>query len=179
MASEALTQQTYLPAIGESDQLAEVHDFLAAHEVARGTRPSAQYFLSGPKAGDQVQLPAQVHAVLVKVVDAMQAGLAVTVAPQSQTLTSQQAADLLGVSRPTLVKFLDEGRIASERVGAHRRVKLRDVLVFREQRRREQYAALEATAVDLREEEDLDEVLASLKQARHELAEQRRSRARS
>lgn len=48
-----------------------------------------------------------------------------------------------------------------------------------ELRRREQYAALEATAVDLREEEDLDEVLASLKQARHELAEQRRSRARS
>jgi excisionase family DNA binding protein len=108
------------------------------------------------------------------VVKALRQGLAVTVAPTTQTLMTQQAADLLGVSRPTVIKLLDSGKVPFERVGTHRRVLLRDLLDYREQRRAEQYAALEATAVDLDNEENLDTVLQQLRETRRAVVRRRR-----
>lgn len=174
MSSEGLLQETYIPSTG--DEVARVYDFLAAHEAKRGERPAAQYFLSGPEPGDQVQLPEEMYKLLLQVVSAMQVGLAVTVAPLSQTLTTQQAADLLGISRPTLVRLLDDGQIAFERINSHRRLLLRDVLEFREHRRRAQYEVLEAMSVDVDEEEDLETTLESLKETRRAIAERRRRR---
>jgi len=117
-----------------------------------------------------------VYRVLRQVIEAMDQGLAVTVAPQSQTMTTQQAAELLGVSRPTLIRLLETDRIPYERVGSHRRVRLRDVLAYRDQRRAEQYRALEATTVDIDDEEDVAIALASLREARRTVAERRRAR---
>jgi excisionase family DNA binding protein len=117
-----------------------------------------------------------VHRVLRQVVDALADGLAVTVAPQAMTLTTQQGADLLGITRPTFVKLLEQGNILYTRVGTHRRVLLADVLDYRERRRAEQYAALQATAVDIHDEEDLESALASLRDARRVVAERRRGR---
>jgi len=167
-----MTQETYLPE-HDPKTFAVVHDFLAAHEAKRGNRPAPRYFLAGAKAGDQVALPVEVYKVVYQVVEAMSAGLAVTVAPQSQKLTTQQAADLLGISRPTLIKMLDANRIPYERIGSHRRILLRDVLAFRDQRREEQYAALEETAVDIDEEGDLEVTLSALRNARRVAAERR------
>jgi excisionase family DNA binding protein len=169
------TQETYLPEAGSEAAVAEVYDFFRAHDVPGQLRP--RYFLSGE--GDQVEIPPGVYRILKQVVEAMKMGLAVTIAPQAQKLTTQQAAELLGISRPTLVKLLDDGRIPFERVGAHRRVLLRDVLQYREERRREQYAALEASAVDLDVEENLEGVLAELRVARRQVAERRRQARQS
>lgn len=58
-------------------------------------------------------------------------------------LTTQEAADLLGVSRPTLVKLLDDGAILYTRAGTHRRVALVDVLAYREARSKRQKDAFE------------------------------------
>jgi excisionase family DNA binding protein len=169
-----LAQETYLP---QDDRgVAEVFDFLRAHEAAGRGAVEPRYLLAGATPGDQVELPVGVYRVLRQVVEAMRQGLAVTVAPQSLTLTTQQAADLLGVSRPTLIKLLDAGRIPFERVGTHRRIQLRDLLAHREHRRKEQYEALEATAVDIDDEDDLETALASLRAARRTVAERRRGR---
>lgn len=63
---------------------------------------------------------------------ALHAGKAVTIAPQSMTLTTQQAADLLGVSRPTVVRLIKSGELAAERIGNRHRLVLDDVLAYRE-----------------------------------------------
>ncbi|MCP2169832.1 helix-turn-helix domain-containing protein [Goodfellowiella coeruleoviolacea] len=163
--------ETYLPGADE-ERLAEVHAFLKAHEGAERGRPAAACFLSGPTPDDRVELPPELFRALRQVAQALQEGLAVSVTPVAQTVTTQQAADLLGVSRPTLIRLLDDNEIPFERVGSHRRIVLRDVLAYRARRRAEQYAALAATAVD--EDEDLDTVLRRLRTARREVAKRRR-----
>lgn len=167
-------QHTYLPS-ADNGQLAQVHDFLAAHEAAgRGTVVS-RYLLVGAELGDQVELPEEVHRLLLQVVDALSNGLAVTVAPQTMTLTTQQAADLLGVSRPTLIKILDSGGIDYQQINTHRRLRLSDVLAYRDRRRTEQYAALAATSIDLDDTEDPETALQRLREAKRIAAERRRA----
>ena len=89
--------------------------------------------LSGPN-GERLVLPAEVFEVLRGVVEAMAEGQAVTIAPVHQRLTTQEAADLLGISRPTFVKLLESGEIPFEQPGRHRRVRLADVLAYRQRR---------------------------------------------
>ena len=152
---------------------ARIYDFLTAHERAGRGVPEPRYFLAGATAGDQVELPAEIYRVVRQVVEALRMGLAVTVAPHTQTLTTQQAADLLGVSRPTVVKLLDEGKIPFNRSGTHRRILLTDLLEYRERRRAARYAALDALSIDVDDEEDLDTALRQLKEARKTVADQR------
>jgi excisionase family DNA binding protein len=72
----------------------------------------------------------------------MRQGKATLVAPQGLLLTTQEAADFLGVSRPTLVKLLEDGAIAFEKPNRHRRVRLQDLIDFQQRRRAERRAAL-------------------------------------
>lgn len=93
--------------------------------------------------GEQIRLPREVYRVLRLAVDAMRQGKATLVAPQSLLLTTQEAADLLGVSRPTVVKLLEGGAIPFEQPNRHRRVRLQDVLDYRSRRHAAQRAALD------------------------------------
>lgn len=89
--------------------------------------------VTGPN-GEHLVLPPELFEVLRDVVAAMAQGQAVTIAPVHQRLTTQEAADLLGISRPTLVKLLESGEIPFEQPGRHRRVRLADVLAYRAER---------------------------------------------
>jgi excisionase family DNA binding protein len=93
--------------------------------------------------GTILRLPPAVYEVLAQVITAMRAGRAVTVAPIPKRMTTQEAADFLGVSRPTFVKLLDEGKIPFEQPISHRRVKLVDVLAYQKRRKVERSAALQ------------------------------------
>ena len=110
------------------------------------TEPAA---LLGPD-GQTVALPLEAYRVLVDVVHAMRDGKAITVAPIDQLLTTQQAADFLGISRPTLVKLLESDEIPHESPGAgrHRRVRLRDVLDYQERKRSRRRLALDELTQD-------------------------------
>jgi hypothetical protein len=69
-----------------------------------------------------------------------------------------------------VIKLLNSGSIAFSMAGSHRRIKLDDVLRYQRHRREEQYAALEATAVDYSDEEDLGVMLSDLRDARKAVA---------
>lgn len=177
MTTAQMSQETYLP--DDGDGVDRVYDFLAAHERAGRRTPEPRYFLAGAETGDQVELPQEAYRVLRQVIEAMRHNLAVTVVPQSLTLTTQQAADLLGVSRPTVIKLLNEGKIPFERTGTHRRILLHDLLTYRAQRRRDQYAMLEAMAADMVDEDNPKAVLEELRGARRAVAARRRSKSAS
>jgi excisionase family DNA binding protein len=101
--------------------------------------------------GDTVQVPEELRSVLASIVNAMRRGQAVTFAPLGQRLTTQQAADLLGVSRPTLIKLLETGAIPFETPGRHRRIRLSDLLDYQAVRRADQRRALRDLTQDAQE----------------------------
>src|SRR6266542_6035117 len=172
MTAELLESQTYLPE--EQEQMATIASFLDAHHSKTGERPERRYFLAGAGEHEQIEVPEALHKVLVQAVAALRAGKAVTISPTMPKLTTQQAADLLGVSRPTVVRLIDAGELACERIGNRRKVLLKDLLAYREARRQRQYRAIADTAVDVSEDEDIAVVSERLKRIRKQRAEHRR-----
>lgn len=112
------------------------HDSTSLDPLAEMLARSTPARLQGP-TGESVDLPAFVCEALIDVVSALRRGDAVTVAPVSVRLTTSQAAEMLGVSRPTLVKLLEDGELPHERPRKHRLVRLDDVLAYREKGSRE------------------------------------------
>jgi excisionase family DNA binding protein len=108
-------------------------------QTANGRTPNCQ--LVGP-SGDAIFLPASVFYVLERVAEVMACGDSITVVAVGREVTTQQAADLLNVSRQYLVRLVDEGRIPFRKTGKHRRLRIADVLAFKENRDRNRRAGL-------------------------------------
>ena len=89
--------------------------------------------LVGPD-GHQVEIPEPVHDLLLTILKNLQAGKAISIVPEHQQLTTQRAADILGVSRPFLVRLVEDGDIPFHMVGSHRRIYLRDLLDYKRRR---------------------------------------------
>lgn len=149
--------RTYLPPATE--QRREVIDFarvLRRSEPSIGEQRTAQ--LIGPD-GQTQDVPEEIFAVLEQVANALAQGSGVTVVPNRMTLTTQEAADFLGVSRPTVVAYLKRGEIPFTLVGRHRRVELKDVLEFSERQQSQARAALaEITQITQQMEPSLADV---------------------
>ncbi|RUT09969.1 excisionase [Dulcicalothrix desertica PCC 7102] len=84
--------------------------------------------------GEQVVIPESVLIMWHQVVHAMALGQTVSIVPQQQEMTTQEAADFLNVSRPYLIKLLEQGQIPYIKVGSHRRVNLLDLSKYKEER---------------------------------------------
>lgn len=101
----------------------------------------------GAPESSAVELPPEARTLLLRILGHMANGDAVTVVPVAAEVTAQQAAEILGVSRPFVIRLVDEGKLACRLVGTHRRIPLVDLLAFKQANRAERRAiAAELTA---------------------------------
>lgn len=108
--------------------------------------------------GAQIVLPVEVCEVLRDVVTAMANGQAITIAPHDTILTTQEAANLLGISRPTLVRLLEAGEIPFTQPGRHRRVSLADLIAYQRRVRTSRRKTLDAMTNEAAEDDAYDRV---------------------
>lgn len=100
---------------------------------------------------EQVELPAVAVRLLVDLLSAMAEGNAVTLIPIHAELTTQQAADLLSVSRPFLIRQLEAGVIPYHKVGTHRRILFSDLMAYKHQNDNERHQVLDELAAQAQE----------------------------
>jgi excisionase family DNA binding protein len=157
-AAEALS-----PVPTDAEELAKVLSFIEAHEARHGTTPAPAFFLSGAVEHDRVELTEQLHTILKQVVQALSRGQSISILARDQEISTQQAADILGLSRPTVVKLIDEGELLAHVPGAVRRkLRLADVLAYREQlrKRRNQFITESSAAYEDTDAGDFSDLLA-------------------
>jgi excisionase family DNA binding protein len=131
--------------LGQVQQLADV-----ITRALRGQQGEPLFTLLGPRH-EAVPLPKDVLSLLQQLLAILASGDAVSIVPVQKELTTQQAANLLNVSRQYLVQLLDEGKIPYHRTGTHRRLYSKDVLAYRAQRKAERRAKLTAMMQETQE----------------------------
>jgi excisionase family DNA binding protein len=94
----------------------------------------------------ECEVDGEIAEGLVSLMGALISGAATELLALPDELTTGQAADLLGVSRPTVVSLVDRGDLGARRIGSHRRLNTAEVLAYREQRRTERHRALDEVA---------------------------------
>jgi excisionase family DNA binding protein len=99
-------------------------------------------------AGERATLPAPLYDLLKDIVQNLEKGRSLVLLPEEQQLTTQRAAELLGMSRPYLIQLLDAGEMPFDLVGKHRRISLRDVLAYAKRRAEARRAALDKMSRD-------------------------------
>ena len=115
-------------------------------QTVREAQPPAQHGTSlvlRDAAGHDVALPAEVQRTLLRALSAIAEHGSANIAQTPEELTSTVAADLLGVSRPTLLRWAREGMIDSFKVGSHARFRRTDVLRLREEREAQRRTAFQ------------------------------------
>lgn len=120
-----------LPTPEEVDSAAD-----AMTAIETGRLPDGALEIGGVKlSASLVDLIADLFSIIAR-------GETVTLVPLSRQLTTQEAADLLNVSRPHLIKLIDQGKLGCEMVGTHRRIALSDILKYKTERSQGRRAAL-------------------------------------
>ena len=144
MTTAALPPTT-LPLEREVQAAAQGQRALAAYMTTRAETQHIQIFDDKNQA-HRVELPTSALRLLVDILAELADGNAVKVMPIHAELTTQEAADLLNVSRPHLVKLLEEGELPFHKTGKHRRVLFADLMHYKSQRDLASEQAMQALA---------------------------------
>jgi excisionase family DNA binding protein len=142
VATDVVKQDTLAPTLAEREQFARI-----GHLLEQKT-PAAPQLVVGT---ERVEVPAPLVRAMVQWLHAAQRGEPVTLVSDDKRLTTQQAADLLGVSRQYFVQLLERGDIPFTRTGTHRRVRAGDLMAYKRRWDSERRAAMERL-VELSEE---------------------------
>lgn len=138
---ESVRQMTPVTAPRDQrDRVAALLELLT--HVDENPQKPATYQLVSP-SGEVIDLPESVLLLLERIIEVLASGDAITVVPVGKELTTQQAANILNVSRQYLVRLLDDGRIPFHKTGTHRRVRMEDLLAYKRQRDRDRMASLD------------------------------------
>ncbi|WP_339814778.1 helix-turn-helix domain-containing protein [uncultured Imperialibacter sp.] len=98
--------------------------------------------------GEDIMIPEKALIHLIEVLSNMSDGKSVDIVAEDAELSTQKAADILNVSRPFIIKLLEQGRIPFKKVGKHRRILLHDVLRVKEQQNKVRESQLEKLVKD-------------------------------
>jgi excisionase family DNA binding protein len=133
-----------LPSEADAVLAKETSRVLASH--IRNSDPMELRILDDPSPDGMVKLPLSAARMLVRILEEMARGNAVTLIPVHAELTTQEAAEMLNISRPSLIQLLDEGKIEYRRVGTHRRVRFEGLMKYKRAAEGARRAALEELA---------------------------------
>jgi len=140
----ALTQSLHIPTEEETEISKESSRILASH-ISEGVCHLKKVEADGSE--ETVTIPAAAYRLFIDILTQMSQGNAVTIIPIHAELTTQEASDLINVSRPFLIKQLEEGVIPYHKVGTHRRVRFTDLMEYK-------------TNIDVARSKVLDEIVA-------------------
>ena len=93
--------------------------------------------------GQEIEVPSVIYFALTEVVKTLNNGNSVTLIPMDKELTTQQAADILNVSRPYFIKLLENGTIKFRKTGTHRKVLMQDLIEYRDKRAENRRSSIE------------------------------------
>ena len=139
-----------LPDEGEVRAATQGQRDLAAY-LATGFETQRIQILDANDQAHQIELPTSALRLLVDVLAELADGNAVKVVPVHAELTTQEAADLLNVSRPHLIKLLETGELEFHRTGKHRRIRFDHLMQFKEARDKRSEEAMAALAKQAQE----------------------------
>lgn len=91
---------------------------------------------------EKIRIPLNALKLLAKILKVTSQGKSISIVPIATEMTTQAAADILGCSRPHLVKLLEEGEIEYTKIGKHRRVKFEDVMAYKKRMKAKQQELL-------------------------------------
>jgi excisionase family DNA binding protein len=129
-------------------------DVIAARktkQLLRKVRGRRKLSLLSGADSEPIELPSSVREVVELALDGIAAGHTLEVTALAEEMTTQEAAEYLNVSRPFLIKLLDQGAMRYRKVGTHRRVQRQDVVRFKRDQDQASEAAMRELAAQARE----------------------------
>ena len=133
-----------IPSEADAVLAKETSRVLVSH--IRNSDPMELRIPDDPSPEGMVKLPLSAARMLIRILEEMARGTAVTLIPVHAELTTQEAAEMLNISRPSLIQLLDEGKIDYRRVGTHRRVRFEGLMKYKRAAEAARRAALEELA---------------------------------
>jgi excisionase family DNA binding protein len=128
-----------LPSKSEAIVAKQTSKVLASRAKSGG---SLRVRVVGDKTKDPIEIPESAVQLLVRILNEIARGNAVTLIPIHAELTTQEAADLLNISRPSLIQLLEEGKLEYRRVGTHRRIRFEALMNYKRQAEADRRATL-------------------------------------
>jgi len=119
--------------------------------ISHGRRVRIQEVNAPAKETATIEIPAIAVDLIQRVLQELARGRAVAIVPYESRLTTQQAADVLGVSRPYLIKLLNSRELPHELVGSHRRIRLRDLMEYKAKQEKQSQTLLDEMASESQE----------------------------
>jgi len=147
MAFKLSEQSTSPPPSAEDIKLAAESSRLIAAALGHGDTARIRVI----DGEEDITVPLMAMRMLVDILAHMAEGEAISLIPQHAALTTQQAADIMNVSRPYFVKILENGELPFHKVGSHRRVFFRDLVAYKEQSMTDRKQAMDELAAQAQE----------------------------
>lgn len=150
MAISTAYNKPFIPTESDTTLSQKSSRILASH-IAPGSATRRLKIVADDGSEQDVVIPSAAFHLLVEILSQMAQGNAITLIPVHAELTTQEAADLLNVSRPFLVKLIESNEIPCRKVGRHRRIRFADLMNYKQKIDSQRMQALDQLAAQAQE----------------------------